>query len=127
MNSFKMLMVVALTIFSVSAFAQDTTKPKTEKVQYTCPMHPEVMMDKFGKCPKCDKDLVISTKEQMKMDVMKIYMCPAHLGEKSDKPGKCPICGKKLNMTPKEQMKMQEMGLFTCPMHPDVTSDKSGK
>jgi hypothetical protein len=27
-------------------------------VQYTCPMHPEVVQDKPGKCPKCGMDLV---------------------------------------------------------------------
>lgn len=25
---------------------------------YTCPMHPEVLSDKPGKCPKCKMDLV---------------------------------------------------------------------
>jgi len=27
-------------------------------VQYTCTMHPEVVQDKPGKCPKCGMDLV---------------------------------------------------------------------
>ena len=27
-------------------------------VQYTCPMHPDVVTDKPGKCPKCGMDLV---------------------------------------------------------------------
>ncbi|WP_169334025.1 heavy metal-binding domain-containing protein [Cytophaga aurantiaca] len=27
-------------------------------VQYTCPMHPEVLSDKPGTCPKCGMDLV---------------------------------------------------------------------
>ena len=41
-----------------------TTKEKPEsgveatKVQYTCPMHPEVVADKAGACPKCGMDLV---------------------------------------------------------------------
>jgi len=26
--------------------------------QYTCPMHPEVVRDAPGKCPKCGMDLV---------------------------------------------------------------------
>lgn len=27
-------------------------------MQYTCSMHPEVVQDKPGKCPKCGMDLV---------------------------------------------------------------------
>ncbi len=40
---------------------QDTTKTKkvkTEKVQYTCSMHPEVLSNKPGKCPKCGMTLI---------------------------------------------------------------------
>lgn len=28
-------------------------------VTYTCSMHPEVVSDKPGKCPKCNMDLVV--------------------------------------------------------------------
>lgn len=39
--------------------ATDTTKTlSTAKVQYTCTMHPEVITDKPGKCPKCGMTLV---------------------------------------------------------------------
>ena len=52
---------------------QDTTKTKSmANVQYTCPMHPDVISDKPGKCPKCGMDLVVKeTKKNMggmKMD-----------------------------------------------------------
>ncbi len=44
---------------------EEATKPTTqetpitqEKAVYTCVMHPEVVSDKPGKCPKCGMNLV---------------------------------------------------------------------
>lgn len=62
----KTIMALAF-IFAAStvAMAQDTAQKasghqhkmgKTQK--YTCSMHPEVVMDKPGKCPKCGMALV---------------------------------------------------------------------
>jgi hypothetical protein len=60
------------------------------KVIYVCPMHPEEISDKPGKCPKCGMNLV-------KKEVAKVvYVCPMHPEEISDKPGKCPKCGMNL-------------------------------
>jgi len=41
--------------------ASDTpAKPdSTKQAVYTCPMHPEVISDKPGKCPKCGMNLVL--------------------------------------------------------------------
>ena len=60
---------------------------------YSCPMHPDVVSDKPGKCSKCGMDLRLSPKEKMKMEVMKIYTCPMHPDVTSNKPGKCSKCG----------------------------------
>ena len=132
MKSLKMLMMAAITILSVSVFAQDTAKHKmskhqTDKMKYSCPMHPEVTSDKPGKCSKCGMDLLKSNKEKMKMESMKMYSCSMHPEVTSDKPGKCSKCGMDLTRSKKEQMKMEVMKMYTCPMHADVISDKPGK
>jgi Cu(I)/Ag(I) efflux system membrane fusion protein len=134
MKSIKMLVMAAFSILSVSVVAQDTTKHKmnmakqpSEKMKYSCPMHPEVSSDKPGKCSKCGMDLVLSKKEHMKMGAMKMYSCPMHPEVTSDKPGKCSKCGMELVKSDKEKMKMESMKMYTCPMHPEVTSDKPGK
>ena len=98
MKSLKMLMMAALTILSVSVFAQDSakhnmSKQQADKMKYSCPMHPEVTSDKPGKCSKCGMDLVKSNKEKMKMESMKMYSCSMHPEVTSDKPGKCSKCG----------------------------------
>ena len=38
--------------------SQSQSGTSTNLVQYTCGMHPEVVQDKPGKCPKCGMDLV---------------------------------------------------------------------
>jgi hypothetical protein len=37
---------------------QDHSEHNKEQTLYTCPMHPEVISDKPGQCPKCGMDLV---------------------------------------------------------------------
>ena len=99
MNSIKMLMMAILTILAVSVFAQDSAKHKVkvqkqmmDSVTYSCPMHPDVVSDKAGKCSKCGMNLTASKKEQIKMEVMKTYYCPMHPDVKSEKPGKYSKC-----------------------------------
>jgi len=59
---------------------------------YTCPMHPEVISDKPGDCPKCGMHLV--KKEGTPAAPAKVvYTCPMHPEVVSDKPGDCPKCG----------------------------------
>lgn len=55
------LAVIAATLTIVScangADAETTQSQSLEKEQYTCPMHPEVLSDKPGACPKCGMNL----------------------------------------------------------------------
>jgi hypothetical protein len=74
-----MLMAVAILFSAATVFAAhqatavldvtQTKKVKPAKVQYTCPMHPEVLSSKPGKCPKCGMTLV--KKEAAKKPVKK--------------------------------------------------------
>lgn len=124
-----LVLTIAFLIASPSLFAQtkagktDTTKHPT---YYTCSMHPDVVMNKPGKCPKCGMELILSNKEQMKAAVAKGYRCPVHVDVFSHDPGKCPQCGRKLQLSAKEQMKAEVGKVYTCPMHPEVALNKDG-
>ena len=61
------LTAVSAIVFSISAcnspsisekVESDSSAIQTAGVSYTCTMHPEVISDKPGKCPKCNMDLV---------------------------------------------------------------------
>ena len=90
--------------------------------QYTCPMHPEVIQDKPGNCPKCGMNLVLvngkdeehshnlheekkvvkhsvhehqtaTAEEKQSLQSFQKYTCPMHPQIVQDGPGKCPLCG----------------------------------
>ena len=58
-----------LVNMSVNQAYGQTPPVKQQVVKYTCPMHPEVVQDKPGKCPKCGMTLV--EKKEMKKSGMK--------------------------------------------------------
>ena len=58
--------------------------------KYTCPMHPEVVQDGPGSCPKCGMTLVPMVPE---VPAAGEYACPMHPEIRSDRPGNCPKCG----------------------------------
>ncbi len=91
-----------LTVFSVFTVSCSSEEPKSETHQhtdekgqlYTCGMHPEVILDEPGQCPKCGMDLVpLKTNEQAKnkpAGERKIlyWQAPMVPTEIYDKPGK---------------------------------------
>jgi len=63
----KSILITGFILFAAITFNSCGNNPVKEKpanakevakVQYTCPMHPEVISDKPGNCPKCGMTLV---------------------------------------------------------------------
>jgi hypothetical protein len=91
----KKLIILSISmIVSATLMAQtgktSRNRPDTSSITvYTCTMHPEVIAEKPGSCPKCGMELVPKK-------VHKIYTCTMDTDVISDKPGKCPKCGMEL-------------------------------
>jgi len=58
-------------------------------VVYECPMHPDVVQDEPGRCPRCGMTLLAKA-------VATTYACPMHPDVVQNEPGRCPQCGMKL-------------------------------
>ncbi|TCK18017.1 Ni,Fe-hydrogenase III large subunit [Thiogranum longum] len=77
-------------------------------VEYTCPMHPEVVQSEPGSCPKCGMDLEpreiqaepAHDHSHMDHDAAVEYTCPMHPEVVQSEPGSCPKCG--MDLEPRE-------------------------
>jgi len=59
-------------------------------VVFTCPMHPEIVSEEPGHCPRCGMKLLPAEAPATS------YVCPMHPEVVSEEPGHCPECGMKL-------------------------------
>ena len=82
---YSIILIAGMVFAAASVYAQEpeADKPVTEEkqeVKYTCSMHPEVVQDEPGKCPKCGMELVEKKCEKKEAE-------KAHEHKKHDKEG----------------------------------------
>ncbi|MDP2336576.1 MAG: heavy metal-binding domain-containing protein [Bacteroidota bacterium] len=91
MKSRSIILIVATIIFCSfqNTFAQQTSEKQDTtltvdftKINYTCPMHSEIISDKPGTCPKCGMELVKLEKGEKQSEPMQhqmgMMMCSMH-------------------------------------------------
>ncbi len=100
------------------------TETTTGNAGYTCPMHPEVMRDGPGSCPKCGMTLEPVLPVSPSSPGTE-YTCPMHPEIIRDEPGSCPKCG--MTLEPVLPVSPSSPGTeYTCPMHPEIIRDEPG-
>lgn len=138
MKSFKMLMMAALTILTISVFSQNiiskspeeqVTNSKKESMKMDV-MKIQTFLKDFTTTRAYSKKGLVSNlypKDQMKSIVMNLNNVTPYYDVANDKSGKCSECLTVSNLTPKEQLKMKVIDLYTCQMSSGAASDESGK
>lgn len=98
----------------------------TDTLDNCSPVKKEVIKLRAPNIEKRGSELMMSQKEKMKRQVVKLYTCPVHDHLIWEKPGRCPECNTLLNRSAKEQMKMDVMH-YSCPRHPHVKGRKGSE
>src|ERR671937_1193715 len=81
-------------------------------ISWSCPMHPDVVDDRPGRCPVCNMAL-----EPVRLD--RVWSCPVHAAVTRSNPGRCPICQREL-------MPVTMSLSWTCPEQPAVRQLEPG-
>jgi len=95
------------------------TPGSIEILQYTCPMHPEIIQDKPGDCPKCGMKLIPFSKESDNSHSHHHHA--EHKTEKQEAHVQQPAPVVNINTV------QQAFSKYTCPMHPQIVQDAPGK
>lgn len=73
-----------------ASFTTPDAAAASSGTRYTCPMHPDIVRDAPGSCPKCGMALIPLLDSIPRAAE---YTCPMHPEVRSLQPGSCPKCG----------------------------------
>jgi predicted RNA-binding Zn-ribbon protein involved in translation (DUF1610 family) len=82
----------AILLWAVISASVGTSAAQLAPILWTCPMHPDVLEDKKGKCNICGMDL-----EPVRL--VTVWKCPVHGVIEETRPGQCRICSRTLIAT----------------------------
>ncbi len=104
---------------SVSAAASAAPLPS---ISWTCPMHPDVVEDKKGVCPRpmSSTPTGICNMTLVPVRLATIWSCPVHAVIEESKAGKCRICGRDL-------VQKTVALTWTCAGDPEIDQIEPGK
>ena len=91
-----------------------------KKSTYTCPMHPEIVQDKPGNCPKCGMALVLRKNEQLSSP------SPDKAASGKTLPDHNTTHNSNDKGNPSLNTATQVFQKYTCPMHPHILRDAPG-
>tara|TARA_R110000787_G_scaffold8695_1_gene29856 strand:- start:23321 stop:25237 length:1917 start_codon:yes stop_codon:yes gene_type:complete len=105
------------------AFARDVTDfdapALSERIEFTCPMHPEVVSDAPGKCPKCGMFLV-----ERRVSGAAPNTHEGHEGHSNSHTSSAQA--EKAHHHADAVTSAEAPASYTCPMHPEVSSETPG-
>jgi Heavy metal binding domain len=112
LHPFAVPFVLALALVP-AASPQERTPPSRESYPvYLCPVHRDQQATGPGRCPVCDRELVLRV-------LVSSFSCPMHPQIDEGEPGRCPICQMTLVPTTRELQ-------WYCPGRADLVSTSAG-
>jgi hypothetical protein len=103
----------AVAILAAVCLASAVASAQLPDVSWTCPMHPDVLDPRKGRCGICGMDL-----EPVRL--VSVYTCPIHAVIEQSTPGKCRICSRDL-------VQKTAALTFTCAGQRSVSQLQPGK
>lgn len=107
-----MLLSVLALALGRGSVPQDKQPARESYSVYLCPVHRDQQATGPGRCPVCNRELVLRV-------LVPSYSCPMHPQIDEQHEGRCPICKMTLVRTTRELQ-------WYCPGHPDVVSSAAG-